>query len=63
MRVATVITSDNKTRYMLLDDEGLVIMNVLKYLKFKDNSGAARNTLRAYTYHLKLFFNILTKNN
>ena len=59
MRVDTVITSDNKTRYMLLDDDGLVVMNVLKYLKFKDNSGAARNTLRAYAYHLKLFFEYL----
>ena len=59
MRVGTVITSDNKTRYILLNEAGDPIEPVLKYLKYKDNIGAARNTLRAYCYHLKLFFEFL----
>ena len=59
MRVETVITPNNKTRYILLDDTGDPVVPVLKYLKYKDNTGAARNTLRAYCYHLKLFFEYL----
>jgi integrase/recombinase XerD len=59
MRVVPINTSDNKTRYLLLNDVGDPVEPVLKYLKYKDNSGAARNTLRAYCYHLKLFFEYL----
>jgi site-specific recombinase XerD len=59
MRVEPLITLDNKTRYMLIDTVGEPVEPVLKYIKFKDNSGAARNTLRAYCYHLKLFFEFL----
>ncbi|OLN26632.1 tyrosine-type recombinase/integrase [Desulfosporosinus metallidurans] len=33
--------------------------SVIKFLKFKDNSGSARETLRAYCYHLKLYFEFL----
>jgi len=32
---------------------------VLKYLKFKDNAGYARNTLRIHCFHLKHFFTYL----
>ncbi|WP_235549928.1 hypothetical protein [Paenibacillus sp. Soil766] len=35
------------------------VQPVLQYLKFKDNSGAARNTLRSFCFHLKLFFEYL----
>lgn len=59
MRVETVVTPNNKTRYILLNDVGEPVEPALKYLKFKDNTGAARNTLRAYCYHLKLFFEYL----
>ncbi|KNY27575.1 site-specific integrase [Pseudobacteroides cellulosolvens] len=59
MRVETVITPNNKTRYILLNNNSDPVEPVLKYLKYKDNTGAARNTLRAYCYHLKLFFEYL----
>lgn len=59
MRVETVVTSNNKTRYILLNGAGDPVEPVLKYLKYKDNTGAARNTLRAYCYHLKLFYEYL----
>jgi integrase len=32
---------------------------VIKFLKFKDNGGSARETLRAYCHHLKLYFEFL----
>lgn len=47
MRVETVVTPNNKTRYILLNDAGDPVEPVLKYLKYKDNTSAARNTLRA----------------
>ncbi|PHF57614.1 site-specific integrase, partial [Bacillus thuringiensis] len=35
------------------------IMPVMKFLKYKDNTGTARNTLRSYCYALKLYFEFL----
>ncbi|PGW72462.1 tyrosine-type recombinase/integrase [Bacillus thuringiensis] len=59
MKVEHVILSNGKTRYMLVDKNGEPIQPVLQYLRFKDNSNAARNTLRSYCFHLKLFFEFL----
>lgn len=59
MRVESLITSDNRTRYILVNHLGDPVEPVLKFIKFKDNSGSARNTLRAYCYHLKLYFEYL----
>lgn len=61
MRVEKVLTADNKERYMLIGVDGEPVLPVLKYLKFKDNSGSARNSLRAYCQHLKLFFEFLSQ--
>ncbi|QPW51686.1 tyrosine-type recombinase/integrase (plasmid) [Bacillus thuringiensis] len=59
MRVVQVITSDNKTRYMLVNQYGEMVMPVMKFIKYKDNTGTARNTLRSYCYALKLYFEFL----
>lgn len=59
MKVQPLITSENKTRYILVDNSGEPVEPVLKFIKFKDNSGSARNTLRTYCYHLKLYFEFL----
>jgi len=59
MRVVTILTVDNGKRYMLVDDTGDIIEPVARYLKFRDNTGTARNTLRTYCYHLKLYFEFL----
>jgi integrase len=59
MRVETVITPDGRERYMLVDSNYEPISPVLKFLKFKDNNDAARNSLRAYCQHLKLYFEFL----
>lgn len=63
MRVITLSTKEGKTRYMLLDNDNEPVQPVLHYLKFKDNSGASRNTLRSFSYHLKLFFEFLEQIN
>ena len=59
MRVDTVITQDGRTRYMLVDANCDPVLPVLSYLKFKDNGRTARNSLRAYCQHLKLYFEFL----
>lgn len=59
MQVQEIKTKDNKTRYILLNSEGEPVEPVIKFLKFKDNSGSARKTLRTYCYHLKLYFEFL----
>ena len=53
MKVVEVKTTDNKTRYYLADDAGVPVEPVLMYLKFMDDAGYARNTLRMHCIHLK----------
>lgn len=59
MRVQEIITSDGKTRYLLLNQHGEFVKPVVKFLKYKDNTGSARNTLRSYSFALKLYFEFL----
>ena len=59
MKVEEIMTPDNRTRYMLVDDYGESVAPALKFIKFKDNADKARNTLKAYCYHLKAFFEFL----
>lgn len=59
MKVETFITKDGLTRYILVNSQGVPINVVTKFLKFKDNCGRARNTLRAYSFHLKVYFEYL----
>ncbi len=63
MKVDTVVTQDGKTRYMLVDANCDPVMPVLRYLKFRDNGDTARNSLRAYCQHLKLYFEFLEQEN
>ncbi|MDD4460267.1 MAG: tyrosine-type recombinase/integrase [Proteiniphilum sp.] len=59
MKVVELKTVDGRIRYYLADDAGAPVPPVLKYLKFKDNAGYARNTLRMHCIHLKHFFTYL----
>jgi len=59
MKVIEVTTTDNKTRYYLANETGVPVEPVLQYLKFKDNVGYARNTLRMHCIHLKHYFSFL----
>lgn len=59
MEVVRVKTEDGKERYFVSDDNGLPVEPILKFIKFKDNTNSARNTLRMYCQHLKLYFEYL----
>lgn len=59
MKVQEVILEKNRKRYMLLDDEGLPVIQVVKYLKYLDNREKSYNTQKTYCYSLKLYFEYL----
>lgn len=59
MRVESFKTKNGLTRYLLVDSTGFPIEVVRKFLRFKDNCGRARNTLKAYCCHLKFYFEYL----
>jgi len=59
MKVVKVALDEGKERYYLAGDNGIPIESVLKFIKFKDNTNYAKNTLRMYCEHLKLFFEYL----
>lgn len=63
MEVVKIKTEDGKERYFVADDLGLPIEPILKFIRFKDNTNYARNTLRMYCQHLKLYFEYLQQRN
>ena len=61
MQVVTVETSAGQTRYYLANDDGIPVDPVLQYLRFRDNGGAARNTLRLTCIFMKHFLRTLKR--
>ena len=59
MKVQEVKLDNNQRRYLLVDDNGLPIIPVAKYLKYIDNSEKSFNTQKTYCYSLKLYFEYL----
>ena len=63
MKVQEVKLDNNQKRYLLVDNTGLPIIPVAKYLKYIDNSGKSFNTQKTYCYSLKLYFEYLKEIN
>lgn len=59
MEIVKIRNQENRIRYYLNDNNGEPIEEVLKFLKFKDNTGYARNTLRMYCTHFKKYYEYL----
>ena len=59
MKVVKIKNHEGKERYFVAYDNGIPIKSVLKFIKFKDNLNYARNTLKRYCSHLKLYFEYL----
>ena len=59
MKVQEVKLEDDKRRYLLVDDNGLPVIPVARYLKYIDNTGKSFNTQKTYCYSLKLYFEYL----
>src|SRR5690349_8516189 len=60
MYVQEILTTNNRTRYIVVDAQGQLCLPVARYLKYLDSIGRARNTLRCYARNLALFFRYLT---
>lgn len=61
MKVQEVKLHGNKKRYLLLDDKGIPIISVAKYLKYLDYGEKRSNTQKTYCYALKLYFEYLSE--
>ncbi|HAG69829.1 MAG TPA: transposase, partial [Lachnospiraceae bacterium] len=59
MKTVTFKTPDGKIRYYLSDGAGNPVPEVMDYLKFLDNQGKARNTLRLSCYQLQNYYQYL----
>ena len=61
MRVIEVQTSQDKRRYVVIDDQEIMIEPIVRYLKYLDLIGAARNTLHSYAIALKHYWQYLAQ--
>ena len=59
MKTVTCKTPDGKVRYYLADGSGVPIPEVMNFLKFLDNQGKARNTLRLSCFQLQSYYRYL----
>lgn len=59
MKVQEVKINENIKRFILVNDEGLPILPVLKYIKFLDARGNTVRTQETYCYALKNYFEFL----
>lgn len=59
MKTVEFKTTDGRTRYYLAGEDGLPVEPVMKFLKFRDAAGYARNTLKGECIHLMHYFGFL----
>ncbi len=61
MRVQEILLENSK-KYMLIDEKGIPIVPVVKYLKYLDSTGKSRNTQKDILLCLKTIFFIFKRN-
>lgn len=61
MRIVEIKTQDHKIRYVVMDEEGQLVLPIAHYLKYLDRIGSARNTLRSYATALRLYWEFLSQ--
>src|SRR6266516_851357 len=59
MRIVEVETQDHQKRYVVIDGTGEIVDPIVRYLKYLDRLGSARQTLRSYASALKLYWEFL----
>ena len=57
--VKEIITSKGTKRYVVENKDGDIIIPVVKYLKYLDALGRARNTIKSYASDLNIYFDYL----
>jgi site-specific recombinase XerD len=62
MGVQEIVTPQyHHKRYVVIDEDGNLVIPVVRYLKYLDTIGRARNTLRSYAQSLSLYFTYLAQ--
>jgi len=61
MRVVEIETQDQKVRYVVVDEEGNLVIPIVRYLRYLDRIDAARQTLRSYATALRLYWEFLSQ--
>lgn len=61
IRVQEVILDNKQKRYLLINQQGISVKPVQKYLKYLDSIQKSPNTLKTYCYALKHFFAFLSE--
>jgi len=61
MRVVEIERQDGQRRYVVIDEDGVLVEPIVRYLKYLDCVGSARETLRSYAYSLKHYWEYLTQ--
>jgi hypothetical protein len=59
MRVVEVEAQDHQKRYVVIDGTGEFVDPIVRFLKYLDRLGSARQTLRSYATTLKLYWEFL----
>ncbi|BCL83924.1 hypothetical protein ccbrp13_63890 [Ktedonobacteria bacterium brp13] len=50
MRVVEIEIQDSQRRYVVIDEAGELVEPIVRYLKYLDCIGSARQTLRSYAF-------------
>jgi site-specific recombinase XerD len=59
VRVVEILTQEQQQRDVVIDDEGILVEPIARYLKYLDRIGSARHTLRSYATMLRLYWEFL----
>lgn len=59
MRVQEVLLDEDKKRYILIDGDGMPVIEAIRYLKYLDSVGRSIYTQKTYCYALKHYFSFL----
>ena len=57
MHVVEIEIPDGQSRYVVMNEEGSLVEPIVRYLKYLDCIGSARQTLRSYAYSLRQYWN------
>jgi integrase/recombinase XerD len=61
MRVVEIETQNHQIRYVVVDEEGRLVVPIVRYLKYLDRTQAARQTLRSYATALRQYWEFLSQ--
>src|SRR2546429_4176113 len=61
MHVVEIEIQDGQSRYVVINEAGELVEPIVRYLKYLDCIGSARQTLRSYAYSLRHYWEYLTQ--